>query len=57
MTKIYTATHEYKHCAVCSEARFTMAGKFKCRLRRRIIKDIEGDIPDFCPLPDKEEKK
>ena len=61
MTKLDTYTEEYEHCGECAYAGdYFDTGKkgFRCEnvKRKRVIPDLWGDIPDWCPLPDKEEK-
>ena len=58
--KVETITYEYEHCGVCSNAYGDPTPKksyrCKCLKTGRVIPDIWGDIPDWCPLPDKEDK-
>ena len=54
MTKIETITYEYEHCGGCPSSYWLDTGKEKCAKRRRIIPDLWGDIPDWCPLETKE---
>ena len=58
MTKVETIVEEIEHCGECLYALDTLAGKggFRCgkTKRPRIIKDLWGEISDFCPLPNKE---
>ncbi len=67
MTKIETVTDtfEYEHCAECPHCRdFGGSDDYWCTcwddktltLKDKLT-DIWGAIPDFCPLPDKEETK
>ena len=58
MTKVDTHTFEYNHCGECPEVLdYHDTGKkgHRCgKLKRvRILGDIWGPIPSFCPLPDK----
>jgi len=54
MTKIEVLTFEYEHCAECSNVdESTRKGKWKCLLQRKIVPELWGDIPGWCPLPDK----
>lgn len=60
MAKIEVLTFEYEECAECSnviDVPTKVEGKWKwrCGKTNRIIKEIRGKIPEFCPLPDKEE--
>ena len=67
MTKIYTAVKAVSCCGNCpnmldkaweQHPQWTFANK-KDRCfgnQHRIIKDIRGDIPSWCPLPDKKEE-
>ena len=60
MTKIETILIEVDSCGVCSNSDHEPTHKdrfrFKCHKTRRVIPNIWGEIPDFCPLPDKEGK-
>ncbi len=58
MTKLETITVEIGHCGECSNAClvYGKSYKYKCELVSKVIEDIWGKIPKFCPLPDKEEK-
>ena len=63
MKKKETWTEEYEHCGECPHAKERYIGadvcrslKYKCIKTRRIIKDLWGEIPDFCPLETVEEK-
>jgi len=54
-----TITFEYRQCFECPNVLdWFDTGKygFRCSKCRRIIKDIMGGIPDFCPLPKKDKK-
>ena len=54
--KVETITFEYEHCGECTNADYRGDGKkYKCLLKKRLIPDLWGEIPDWCPLPDKEE--
>lgn len=57
MTKIHTATQEITRCSDCPDVIYSFEGKYKCYKRQRLIKDIRGEIPSWCTLPDKEEAK
>ena len=58
MTKIDSLVHVFDHCGDCQHAldwidtgkKGDRCGKGK---RLRIIKDLWGEIPDFCPLEEK----
>ena len=57
--KIETITHEYYHCGECSNSsRWFNPSKegYKCCKANKIIPDLWGDIPDWCPLETKEVK-
>lgn len=53
-----TITLEYKNCGECAHVDSTWISFrskvycFKC-VPRKIIKDIWGEIPDWCPLEEK----
>lgn len=60
MIKQETITFEYEHCGECPNVLgWIDTGKEGNRCdrgkRTRIIKDLWGKIPDWCPLPDKKE--
>ncbi|KKN15179.1 hypothetical protein LCGC14_0988680 [marine sediment metagenome] len=55
MTKLYIVTHEYEHCGECANCGFTRQRNYRCDLKRKLTPDIWGDIPSWCPLPDKKE--
>ena len=60
MTKIYPVTNEINCCVDCHwvlDWSDTGKKEYKCNKvkRIRIIKD-EGEIPKWCPLPDKDVK-
>ena len=58
MTKIDTVILEYEHCVECAyEEKWALnTDKSRCHRgkRSRTIPDIWGDIPDWCPLEEKE---
>ena len=54
--KLLTSTTEIEHCGKCAECGPPIYMKWKCLKTRRVIPDIWGEIPEFCPLPDKEGK-
>ncbi len=59
MTKIETIIFEYEHCGECPCALVEFeTGEGECDRGecRRIIPDLWGDIPDWCPLETKEEE-
>ena len=60
MTKIETTTDEIGHCGECSNADYSLTVKnplrHKCHKTKRVIPDIWGEIPSWCPLETKEEK-
>ena len=57
MTKIDTITVEYEHCGECPHTSDWLRSKGpKCSKADRIIPDLWGDIPDWCPLETKEEE-
>ena len=59
MTKIETITTEIEHCAECPNVlSWYDTGKKepRCGKRKRIVCDLWGEIPTWCPLPDKEGK-
>ncbi len=63
MKKKETLTVEFEHCGECSWA-FDFPERdvegYRCdnskHLRVRIIKDLWGEIPDWCPLETVEEE-
>ena len=59
MRKVETMTFEYKNCWECSNVlgyglRKEEPGSGKCGKTKKKISDIWGEIPEWCPLPDKE---
>ena len=60
MKKKETITNIFEHCGECPHAGMPNVGfrtadyKYKCDKTRRIIKDLWGEIPSFCPLEDAE---
>ena len=57
MTKIETIIVEYEHCGECIYVLdWFDTGKagHRCEKRKRIIKELWGDIPTWCPLTNKE---
>lgn len=58
--KVETLTFEYEHCGECPNVfDWCDTGKkgYRCNRgkRIRIIPDLWGKIPDWCPLPNKVE--
>ncbi len=58
MTKLLTVTTEVENCSGCLyilDWFDTGLRDWRCDQgkRRRIVKDIWGKIPDFCPLEEK----
>ena len=56
MKKKETWTEEYKHCGECLYVMTNYARKHRCTKTRRLIKDLWGEIPDWCTLETVEEK-
>jgi hypothetical protein len=59
MTKLETITFEYEHCGECSNADWSglEPRKHYCLLKKRKkIPELWGQIPKWCPLPDKVDK-
>lgn len=54
MVKLYTHTQEIEHCGECANIGGPIYMKWKCLIMRRVIKDIWGEIPSWCPLKEKE---
>ncbi len=57
--KVEKITLEYRHCGECPHLRdWFDTGKagYRCSKKRRIIPDLWGDIPDWCPLETKKEE-
>jgi len=57
--KIETITLEYEHCGECSHCDMR-DGKWVCLLTGRKVANYRlwhKPIPDWCPLPDKEDTK
>ena len=54
MTKKETITFQYEHCEECSNRSGPKYMKWTCSKTRRIIPDLWGDIPDWCPLEEVE---
>jgi len=54
MTKVEVVEFEYECCGECPNAERASKGRHKCLLKRKIIPDINGDIPEWCPLEEKE---
>lgn len=57
MTKLYTHTEEIEDCSQCPDVLdWFDTGKrdWRCgqREKGRILRDIWGEIPTWCPLPD-----
>ncbi len=51
MRKKETATFSYEACGECPHAEWYPDDKYKCnRKRKRIIRDLWGEIPKWCPL-------
>ncbi len=55
MTKQETLVFNYEHCGECPHSSGRAGERCDKGKRLRIIKDLWGEIPDWCPLPDKEE--
>ena len=56
MTKIETITTEIEHCAECPNVlSWYDTGKKepRCGKRKRIVCDLWGEIPSWCPLEEK----
>ena len=58
MTKIETATTEIEHCGECPDCFVKATGKkgWRCGKGGRIVRDLWGEIPSWCLLPNKESK-
>ena len=60
MKKKETITNIYEHCGECPCAEFSVwnerkiVARFKCDKKRKVIKDLWGEIPKWCPLEDAE---
>ena len=54
MVKLFTHTQEIEYCAECANIEDT-ASYYRCiaGLKFRKVKDIWGEIPSWCPLPEK----
>lgn len=54
MKKKETITYEYEHCGECPNAEDyfpELKPRYRClKEQRRVIKDLWGEIPDWCPL-------
>jgi len=55
MIKQETLTFYYEHCGECSNCDTDSKDRWKCLLKRRIIPDLWGEIPKWCPLESKME--
>ncbi len=53
MIKIQTV--ELNHCGECCDCDTTKRGVFCCFITKKKIKEIWGEIPKWCPLPEKVE--
>lgn len=53
MTKKETITFEINHCGECSNAEPARKDRWKCLKKRKLIPDLWGDIPEWCPLSEK----
>ena len=55
MVKLYTHTEEIEHCGECAEALHWPEGRYHCHKgdRQMVLEDIWGEIPSWCPLPEK----
>ena len=59
MKKKETITFQYEHCGECPNVidwynvgkKKWMAG-YRCGKTRKLIKDLWGEIPEWCPLED-----
>ena len=55
--KIETIPFEVESCGECSGALYSPTEKNqyrqKCSRTKRVIPDLWGEIPSWCPLPDK----
>ena len=58
MVKIFTHTQEIEHCWECTWIVFAVgreSSEWKCEnAKDKIIKDLWGEIPSWCPLENKE---
>ena len=56
MSKVETVTMEYEHCGECPNGDWIGNSYLCCKIEEGepIIKDLWGEIPKWCPLPDKE---
>ncbi len=54
--KIDALTCEYGHCGECARVEEHKNG-WRCTKAGKMVKALWGDIPDWCPLPDKKEGK
>ena len=55
MTKIYTSTEEIEHCGECANCCCYEGGRnplHACTEKGENIKDVWGEIPKWCELPD-----
>ena len=50
MTRIEVIQFEYENCGECPNVEKANRGKWKCLLKRKIVPDLWGKIPDWCPL-------
>jgi len=59
MTRLETFTDEYDHCGECLNVEQMENGNWKCLLKKKRVSELWGNIPKWCPLPEKEnnEKK
>ena len=58
MTKLETLTFEYERCGECPNADYQpterCTNRHKCWKNGRVIPNLWGKIPKWCPLPNKE---
>jgi len=47
--RLLTVTTKIKHCGQCCWVD-DASGRWKCPKKRRVIKELWGDIPEWCPL-------
>ena len=59
MTKLETLTFEYERCGECPNADYQPTKRYtaKCWKNGRVIPNLWGKIPKWCPLPNKEVEK
>lgn len=54
--KLLAVTFEVEHCSECSKGKQAYDGDWVCLLKQKLISVLWGDIPNWCPLPEKEEE-